>query len=95
MVQNFKGIFSGLTTDKEFDEITEFLAKFGKVVSEEESNTGDFEIPRITDLVVTKYQVGEEFYELWYQVYTPASPKDMNCTFGFRYIEAKEAKPLK
>jgi hypothetical protein len=79
----------GVTTDEEFEEIVDFLAQHGTVVSEaeiepsEDSKAGK----KFAELVWTRYRVGSEDYELWYQVRTPYSPQDMACSFGFQALK--------
>ena len=75
--------FSGITTDKEFGEITDLLAKFGRVVNEKEK------VGLTADLVTTLYKVDTEYYELWYQIYNQYTPKNRNLSFDF--FKAKEA----
>lgn len=70
----------GITTDEAFEVITDVLAKIGRVVEDNEVFSPEM---AWAELVTTKYAVGSKLYELWYQTYTPFSPKDMVCSFGF------------
>jgi hypothetical protein len=73
----------GVTTDKVFGVITDTLEKLGQVIDDREYATPN----AWAELVLTKYKVVEngypKFYELWYQVKTPFSPDNMECSFGF------------
>jgi hypothetical protein len=85
-LDNLVGAF-GVTTDETFGQITDILAAVGNVVKEDETEP---KANAWAELVTTTYKVEGSYYELWYQVRTPFSPDDMNCSFGFEKLEGAE-----
>jgi hypothetical protein len=73
---------SGVTTDELFDEITAILEKEGTMVEDKEIAPSNRQNNN-SELVITQYNVNGYVYELWYQVRTPFSDKDMTCSYGF------------
>jgi hypothetical protein len=86
ILEGFDGSF-GVTQDEEFEQIVDYLAEYGTVVGEDEIGHQGFPSKSFAELVVTKYSIGSQLYELWYQVRTPYSPQDMACAYGFNSLE--------
>ncbi len=75
----------GTTKDTSFGELATLLDEAGIVVQDREI------FPNATakyfDLVTTVYRVEGKHYELWYQVFTPYTPKGAVSSYGFREID--------
>ncbi|AMB18715.1 hypothetical protein BH780_gp132 [Bacillus phage Eldridge] len=82
-VEQFDGAY-GVTTDEQFGELLDFLN--GKDVFYEYETSGAGVNDPLYLGMYTRYYINGQKYQLFYQVYTPNTPKGANCCYNFNKL---------